>query len=371
MIELKNLTKEFPGLERPAVDELSLEVKSGEVCVLVGPSGCGKTTTLKMINRLHEPDKGEIFLDGEPTSQLDEIELRRGIGYVIQEIGLFPHMTIKENIATVPQELGWADDRIDERVKILMEMVGLDPEIYWDRLPAALSGGQRQRVGVARALAADPPVLLMDEPFGAVDPITRARLQNEFLRIQDQMKKTIVFVTHDINEAIKMGDRIAVLKEGSLVQYSPPQELLDAPADDFVAQLVGKNRSIKRLHLIRVEEIIENEKEKLTVREEAAREEIMSALQECAADALCVVDSRGCLRGRLDESALEKNSGEIARDLMEEFPDTVTADSTLNDALSVMLECGEGFVPVIDEEIGEFKDIITLQDLLEEVREGQ
>ncbi len=370
MIKLENLTKKFPGLERPAVDHLNLEIEDGDICVLVGPSGCGKTTTLKMINRLHEPDGGEIYLNGEPTSELDEIELRRGIGYVIQEIGLFPHMSIMENISTVPRELDWPEDRIEERVEKLMEMVGLDPDIYWGRLPAALSGGQRQRVGVARALAADPPVLLMDEPFGAVDPITRASLQNEFLRLQDQMDKTIVFVTHDINEAIKMGDKVAVLKEGKLVQYSSPQELLDAPADEFVAQLVGKNRSIKRLHLIRVEEIVEEEQEEITVVRNCSREEMEKTLEKCADDVLCVVDENGCLLGRIDKEAL-REEGECAEDLMDEFSETVTADSTLNDALSVMLECGEGFVPVIDEEIGKFHDVITLQDLLEEVREGK
>ncbi len=368
MIKLEDITKEFSGLERPAVDHLDLEIMEGDVCVLVGPSGCGKTTTLKMINRLHEPDKGEIYLEDQPTSDMDEIELRRSIGYVIQEIGLFPHMTIMENIATVPRELGWSEDRIEERVEELMDMVGLDPEIYWDRLPAALSGGQRQRVGVARALAADPPVLLMDEPFGAVDPITRANLQNEFLRIQDQMNKTIVFVTHDINEAIKMGDKVAVLKDGSLVQYSSPQELLDAPADEFVAQLVGKNRSIKRLHLIRVEEIVEEEKEELTVVRNCSREEMEKTLEKCAEDVLCVVDEEGCLMGRIDRQALEE-AGECAEELMDDFPDTVSADSTLNDALSLMLECGEGYVPVVDEELGRFKDVITLQDLLQEVRE--
>ena len=369
MIKIENLTKHFPGLDRPAVNKLSLEINEGEVCVLVGPSGCGKTTTMKMINRLHEPDGGEVYLNGKKASEMDEIDLRRGIGYVIQEIGLFPHMTIKDNIATVPRELGWDRERINKRVTELLDLMGLDPEIYSDRRPAALSGGQRQRVGVARALAADPPVMLMDEPFAAVDPITRARLQNEFLRILNKMDKTIIFVTHDINEAIKMGDKVAVLREGELVQHSTPEELLDAPANEFVAQLVGRNRSIKRLHLIRVEDIIEEDADKYSVAAGNGREDIKKKLSESKVGALMVIDEEGLLLGRVDEQSLEKE-GETAGELVDEIHDQVTADSTLNDSLSVMLESGEGYVPVVDEEKGFFRDIITLQDLLQEVRQG-
>lgn len=370
MIKLEKLTKKFPGLKRPAVDDLTLEVNKGEVCVLVGPSGCGKTTTMKMINRLYEPDEGEIFLDGEKTSGMDEIELRRGIGYVIQQIGLFPHMNIKENIATVPRELGWSEERIDERVHELLELMGLDPEVYKERLPAALSGGQRQRVGVARALAADPPVMLMDEPFAAVDPITRARLQNEFLRILEKMEKTIIFVTHDINEAIKMGDKIAVLKDGKLVQHATPQALLDEPADDFVTQLVGRNRSIKRLHLIRVEEIIEDDVDRLSVPQDYSRKEIEEKLAESEIGALMVIEENGYLLGRVDQKSLDEKEGDTAGELVQEIHDTVTADATLNDTLSVMLESGEAYAPVIDEEKKYFRDIITLQDLLEELRDS-
>ncbi len=370
MIKLEKLTKNFPGLKRPAVDDLTLEIDKGEVCVLVGPSGCGKTTTMKMINRLCEPDGGEVYLDGKKTSEMDEIDLRRGIGYVIQQIGLFPHMNIKENVATVPRELGWSEEKIDKRVDELLELMGLDPEVYKERLPAALSGGQRQRVGVARALAADPPVMLMDEPFAAVDPITRARLQNEFLRILEKMEKTIIFVTHDINEAIKMGDKIAVLKEGKLVQHATPQALLDEPADDFVAQLVGRNRSIKRLHLIRVEEIIEEEVDRLSVPQNYSRKEIEEKLAESEIGALMVIDENGCLVGRVDQKSLDEKTGDTAGELIQEIHDTVTADATLNDTLSVMLESGEAYAPVIDEEKKYFRDIITLQDLLEELRDS-
>lgn len=369
MIKIDKLTKHFSGLKRPAVDELTLEVNEGEVCVLVGPSGCGKTTTMKMINRLYEPDSGDVYIDGQKATEMDEIDLRRGIGYVIQQIGLFPHMNIKENIATVPRELGWSNERINKRVDELLDMVGLDPEIYKERLPSALSGGQRQRVGVARALAADPPVMLMDEPFAAVDPITRARLQNEFLRILNKMDKTIIFVTHDINEAIKMGDKIAVLKEGKLVQHATPQELLDSPADDFVAQLVGRNRSIKRLHLIKVGEILEDEIERLSVQADIGREEIKEKLIDSEVGALMVLDENGHLMGRVDQKSLDEKAGETAEELAEDIHDTVTADATLNDTLSVMLESGEAYAPVIDEEKGFFRDIITLEDLLQELRD--
>ncbi|HZG61941.1 MAG TPA: ATP-binding cassette domain-containing protein, partial [Rubrobacteraceae bacterium] len=211
MIRLENLTKVFPGQEQPAVENLSLEIPKGEIVVFVGPSGCGKTTTMKMINRIIEPSSGRIFLQDEDVTGVNADKLRRRIGYVIQQIGLFPHMTIAENIATVPKMLGWDKKRISERVDELLETVSMDTS-YRSRYPKELSGGQRQRIGVARAMAADPPVLLMDEPFGAIDPITRERLQNEFLRLQEEIKKTIVFVTHDIDEAIKMGDRIAILR---------------------------------------------------------------------------------------------------------------------------------------------------------------
>jgi len=256
MIEFRNVTKSYRGARRPAVDDLSLEVYDGEICVFVGPSGCGKTTSMKMVNRLIEPTSGQILLDGKPNTSLDPVELRRGIGYVIQQVGLFPHRTIAENVAVVPKLLRWNSGRIRERVDELLGLVGLDPETYRDRYPAELSGGQQQRVGVARALAVDPPVMLMDEPFGAVDPLARERLQNEFLDIQSRVRKTIIFVTHDIDEAIKMGDRIAVLEEGGvLAQYDTPERLLTEPASEFVASFVGADRAIKRLALTSVRDL--------------------------------------------------------------------------------------------------------------------
>jgi len=254
-LELRNVSKQYPGASRPAIEDLTLTVPAGEVCVLVGPSGCGKTTAMRLVNRMIVLTSGKILLDGASVMERKPPELRREIGYVIQQIGLFPHLTIADNIATVPRLLGWEKDRVAARVQELLALVQLPPELA-DRYPAQLSGGQRQRVGVARALAADPPLLLMDEPFGAIDPIARARLQDELLQLQQRVKKTIVFVTHDIDEAIKLGDRIAILREGGvLAQYAPPDELLAAPADDFVAQFVGVDRGLKRLALSRLVDV--------------------------------------------------------------------------------------------------------------------
>ncbi|MEO5771312.1 MAG: ABC transporter ATP-binding protein [Burkholderiaceae bacterium] len=250
MIRLEGLTKRFAGTEPAAVDGLTLDIAEGETCVLIGPSGCGKTTTMRMVNRMIEPDAGRIEVGGRDVTHIDPVELRRSVGYVIQQVGLFPHHTIADNVATVPRLLGWDAARVNARVDELLHLVGLDPALFRQRWPRELSGGQKQRVGVARALAADPPVMLMDEPFGAIDPITRTRLQDEFLRILQRLKKTIVFVTHDIDEAIKMGSRIAILRAGRLVQYATPSELLAAPCDDFVKAFVGADRALKRLSLL-------------------------------------------------------------------------------------------------------------------------
>src|SRR5689334_20132317 len=254
-VRYEETTKRYPGASSPAVDKLSLEVPAGEICVLVGPSGCGKTTAMRMVNRTVEITSGDVLIGEQSVRDREPAQLRREIGYVIQQIGLFPHRTISENIGAVPQLLGWKKERTRERAAELLELIGLDPELG-DRYPAQLSGGQQQRVGVARALAADPLVMLMDEPFGAIDPINRERLQNEFVRLQAEIRKTVLFVTHDIDEAIKMGDRIAILKQGGhLVQYATPAELLMAPADDFVEDFVGADRALKRLALMRVRDI--------------------------------------------------------------------------------------------------------------------
>ena len=254
-VSYQGATKRYGDSSAPAVDHLDLEVEAGEICVLVGPSGCGKTTSMRMVNRMIELSEGDILIGGESVKKRDAAKLRREIGYVIQQIGLFPHRTIAQNIATVPQLLGWDKARIRDRTSELLDLIGLDPELA-DRYPVQLSGGQQQRVGVARALAVDPPVMLMDEPFGAIDPINRERLQNEFLRLQANIRKTVIFVTHDIDEAIKMGDKIAIMKQhGRVEQYATPAEILMAPENEFVEDFVGADRALKRLSLLRVGDI--------------------------------------------------------------------------------------------------------------------
>ena len=255
VLELRDVTKRYGRDGRPAVDALSLTVPAGDVCVLIGPSGCGKTTALKMVNRLIEPTAGEILIDGRSVRERPPAQLRREVGYVIQQVGLLPHLTVFANVATVPRLLGWGKERIRTRVRELLELIGMDPDEFAARYPAQLSGGQQQRVGLARALAGDPPVMLMDEPFSAVDPITRERLQNDFLYLHRAVPKTVVFVSHDIDEAVKMADRIAVMREGRLVQYAPPADLLASPVDEFVADFVGADRALKSLSLTRLEEI--------------------------------------------------------------------------------------------------------------------
>jgi osmoprotectant transport system ATP-binding protein len=255
-IVFDRVTKVYSGSDRPAVDDLSITIPAGEICVVIGPSGGGKTTAMKLVNRLIALTSGDITIDGQSIMSLDPVELRRGIGYVIQQIGLFPHMTIEANVATVPRLVGWDRQRTRDRSHELLELVGLDPDEYAKRYPAQLSGGQRQRVGLARAMAADPPLMLMDEPFGAIDPITRERLQNDFLRLHREVRKTVIFVTHDIDEAIKMGDRICILRQGGvLAQYDTPEAILAHPADEFVADFVGADRGLKRLGLVTLGEV--------------------------------------------------------------------------------------------------------------------
>jgi osmoprotectant transport system ATP-binding protein len=254
-IAFRAVTKTYPGRSRPAVSGLSFEVPPGEICVLIGPSGCGKTTALKMVNRLIPLSDGDIAIDGESIHSLEVTQLRRRIGYVFQQIGLFPHMTVEDNIGSVPRLLGWNRERIRERASELLALVGLDHEADLHRYPGEFSGGQQQRIGVARAMAVDPPIMLMDEPFGAIDPITRERLQDDFLRLHREVRKTIIFVTHDIDEAIKMGDRIAIMRDGHLVQYDTADEILARPADEFVASFVGADRGLKRLRVWRLSDL--------------------------------------------------------------------------------------------------------------------
>jgi osmoprotectant transport system ATP-binding protein len=344
-LELRNVSKRYPGQDTSAVEELSLTVPAGEICVLVGPSGCGKTTLMRMINRMIEPSGGEILLDGRSVSDRSPHQLRREIGYAIQQVGLFPHLKIKDNIAIVPRLLGWDKKRIAERVDELLQLVQLDPHETRDRYPSQLSGGQQQRVGVARALAADPPLMLMDEPFGAIDPINRERLQNEFLRLQSEIRKTIVFVTHDIDEAIKMGDKIAVLKRGGvLAQYATPAELLSFPADDFVKDFVGADRALKRLALQRVRDI--DLWKAATVRVGESTSEARAKIQEADLRIALLVDRDGKPEGWLSERAL---SGErVERELRSPAEPVVELDDILRDALSDLLEHETQYAPVVD-----------------------
>ncbi|HEV8551919.1 MAG TPA: ABC transporter ATP-binding protein [Casimicrobiaceae bacterium] len=306
MIDLDALTKSFPGAPRPAVDRLTLTIPAGEVCVLIGPSGCGKTTTMRMINRMIEPDAGTIMVEGRNILHVDPVELRRSIGYVIQQVGLFPHWSIADNIATVPRLLGWEPTRTGARVDELLSLVGMEPAQYRQRFPRELSGGQKQRVGVARALAADPPVMLMDEPFGALDPITRTRLQAEFLRILRGLKKTIVFVTHDIDEAIKMGDRIAIMKDGELVQYDTPEAILARPADAFVDEFVGSDRALKRLALIPAADLMTADAgdARPRIAADASARDALAAMLAAGADSVTLVDENGAPRGTITLAAM-------------------------------------------------------------------
>jgi len=307
VISIAGLSKRFADAAAPAVDGLSLEIGAGEICVLIGPSGCGKTTTMRMINRMIEPDAGAIIVGGRDVARIDPIELRRSIGYVIQQVGLFPHMTIAENIATVPRLLGWDRARIASRVDELLTRVHMDAARDRDRYPRELSGGQKQRIGVARALAADPPVMLMDEPFGALDPITRASLQDEFLRILRELGKTIVFVTHDIDEAIRMGTRIAIMRAGRLVQYDTPAAILARPADSFVEAFVGSDRALKRLSLLLVSDCAAGFAPPAgapRVSQSDNLRDALSTLLSADADAAAVVDGAGQIRGTLTLEAI-------------------------------------------------------------------
>ena len=348
VVTLDHVSKRYgPADAPPAVSDLSLTIPAGEIVVLVGPSGCGKTTTMKMINRLIEPTGGRISIDGEDVMTLRGVELRRRIGYVIQQVGLFPHLTVAENVAVVPRLLRWPEARVRDRVDELLDLVRLEPASYRDRYPTALSGGERQRIGVARALAADPPLMLMDEPFGAVDPILRDRLQNEFLRLQAQVRKTIVFVTHDVDEAIKMADRIAILQRGGiLAQYDTPDAILAAPASEFVARFVGADRGLKRLSLGRVRDL--SLATATTARVGEARAEVRRRLEEKAEDSALLLDESDRPIGWIARRDLSGEGSVTADDATPGSP-TLQPESTLRDALSVMLGSSVQLGVVVDE----------------------
>jgi len=366
-IRLEKLTKVYPGSDEPAVKDVSLTIPAGEIVVFVGPSGCGKTTTMRMINRLIEPTSGDIYLDGENVTRIDPSQLRRRIGYTIQKIGLFPHQTIFDNVATVPRLVGWSDERVTNRVNELMDLVGLDPSIYAERFPKELSGGQQQRVGVARAMAADPPVMLMDEPFGATDPITRERLQNEFLRIQADIGKTIVFVTHDIDEAIKMGDRIAILQEQSVIaQYDTPENILSAPASEFVSDFIGSGASLKRLNLARVRDVEIDQMP--TVHVDTPVTEMRRILQDLDRTTLLLLDDQGRPSRWLTAPDIDKVSDTRTLDSVGmPVVALVEPQATLQDALDEMLRSNGGCAVVVDGK-QRYQGIVDMETAIDTIR---
>jgi osmoprotectant transport system ATP-binding protein len=349
MIRLENLTKAFdtPAGTVIAADRINLEVGGGEICVLLGPSGCGKTTTLKMINRLIEPTSGKIYIDGKDTDRQDPVELRRTIGYVIQQIGLFPNMTVEENICVVPKLLGWDLDKARERASELLATINLEPALFLQRYPKELSGGQQQRVGVARALAADPPVLLMDEPFGAIDPINREVIQDEFLKIHRRLKKTVMFVSHDIDEAVKMADKVAIFRAGKLEQFASPDEILAHPANTFVADFVGTDRTLKRLRLIRVGDALEPRAPTLVDNDPVER--VRELMREHQQKIMVVVDAVGRPQGYLDRDVVASRSG-TAADHRAALPATVRVEDDLRTAVSRMFMHDVRWMACVDRE---------------------
>ncbi|MCV7424021.1 ATP-binding cassette domain-containing protein [Mycobacterium yunnanensis] len=361
-IQLDHVSKVYPGSTQPAVDDVSLDIPAGEVVVFVGPSGCGKTTTMRMINRLSEPTSGKILIGDKDALSIKPTELRRSIGYSIQQAGLFPHMTIRQNVGLVPGLLKWDRKRIADRVDELLDLVGLDPGQYADRYPRQLSGGQQQRVGVARALAADPPVLLMDEPFGAVDPITRSSLQDELLRLQSELGKTIVFVTHDFGEAVKLGDRIAVLgPKSAVLQYDAPQVILSNPADDTVAGFVGSGASLRQLGLLRVKDVELRPHPSVHVDDDV--ESVRNVLADSEFDWVVVLDSRDRPVSWVRESRLA-HAADVAS--VAESLDVVSTQSTLEDALEAIL-AEQHASAVVTGSGNRYAGVVTLDTLIDAI----
>ena len=366
MIELKNICKTYPGESNPAVDNLSLKVEKGEICVLVGPSGCGKTTTLKMINRLIEPSSGKIFIDGNNAIEKNPNKLRQDIGYVIQDIGLFPHMTVADNIATVPNLKDWEQSKIDQRVDELLNLIGLDPADTKSKYPAQLSGGQKQRIGVARAMAVDPPIMLMDEPFAAVDPITRTQLQNEFLNLQKKIQKTICFVTHDIDEAIKMGDKIAILNQGKLIQYDSPKNILFNPKNEFVEDFVGSDRSLKVLNLIKVNEIMKEDIPAATT--ESSSEEVLEKINESRQSYILIIDKAEKLVGYVNKDRIKNNSNKDWKDNIK-YSQVISSDASLIDALTRLIQNNQSILPVTSDK-NNLIGIVRLEDIQDRIADS-
>lgn len=371
MIELVNITKKYLGQAMPAVDQLSLWIPEGEICVLVGPSGCGKSTILRMMNRMIEPTSGVVKINGNDVTLTDSDQLRMGIGYVIQQIGLLPHRTIAENIAIVPRLYKWPKEKIKKRVEELIVMMGLDLEKTWGKYPSQLSGGQMQRVGVARAMAVDPPIMLMDEPFGAVDPIARTHLQDELLRLQKEIKKTIVFVTHDINEAIKMGDRIAIFNAGKLIQFGTPEEILSNPVNQFVESFIGHDRIVKKLNLYRVEHAMQPI---LCLIEDSEWQGVAQKMQDTGAQVAFVLDEAGKPCGHVTTGDIEefgRDLGGLRRRLIRTEKAFVQSTTPLPNALSLLLEFNSDYLGILRG--GELCGMLSFKDIRTHVykKEGE
>ena len=368
-IHLDKVGKTYPGTKIPAVEDLTLDIEEGEILVLVGPSGCGKSTTLRLINRMIEPSNGRILLDGEDVTKVNPDKLRRRIGYVIQQIGLFPHLTISDNIATVPKMLGWDKEKVKARTEELLATVGLDPDQYRDRFPKELSGGQAQRVGVARALGADPDIMLMDEPFGAIDPITRDRLQNEFLRLQSELKKTIVFVTHDIDEAIKMGDRIAILGERSTIhQIDSPERILARPIDDFVNDFIGTGSTIKGLNFLKVDSVTFTGYPYISVQD--SPETGRAKLAASGYDWLILVDEDQSPIRWLQAKDLDGGQSTYTTAGEAVGEEWLRSESSLFEALELMVQSAAGLTVVVDAN-GDFQGVVSMGDLNKAIRRAQ
>jgi osmoprotectant transport system ATP-binding protein len=372
MIRFENVTKIYPGQTSPAVDDLSFTVPTGEICTIVGPSGCGKTTTMKMVNRLIEPTKGDIYVLNERgemqnVTQMDPIPLRRSIGYVIQQIGLFPHRTILDNMGTVPQLLGWDEARIRRRAEELLTMMNM-PHEFLDRYPHELSGGQRQRIGVARGMATDPPVMLMDEPFGAIDPINRNLLQNEFLRLQQEIKKTILFVTHDIDEAIKMGDKICILNVGGILeQFDSPANILSHPANEFIEDFVGADRTLKQLNLVRVDEVMDQHPPLLQATQSV--EQALGFMRERELSFAYVVDADRRLQGYVGRKDLRGKSGWVD-EIVEPAAVSIATGTSLRDAISEMLVADYANICVVDQR-NHVRGLVNLEMIQKAVAERE
>lgn len=367
MIRFENISKTYEqGLK--VVDKINLHIKEGEILVLIGPSGCGKTTTMKMINRLVEPTEGKIFIKGEDISQLDPVELRRNIGYVIQHVGLLPHMTIAENVALVPKLKKWEKSAYVKRVNELLHMVNLDPEIYGDRYPNELSGGQQQRIGVIRAMAADPPIILMDEPFSALDPISREQLQDELVRLQEVISKTIIFVTHDIDEAIKIANRICIIKDGDIAQLDTPEQVLRHPANDFVREFIGVNRLQKVDVLPSIEEIMIPP---VTARPGKGLAEAIVLMRKKKVDTLLIVDNAQTLLGKVsvwDIHSHFKQEESLLQDVLNPVVHKITVNQSLTEAVQIISKYNIAYMPVVSED-NKLVGVITRSSLVDVMAE--